>query len=78
MLKCILQIKTLKRYTNIVTETQISVVPLYVYVFWQPQDELADRRVEGRASITGAAKNFTDRGPARETQEREGAETVPV
>lgn len=78
MLKCILQIKTLKRYTKIVTETQISVVPLYVYVFWQPQDELADRRVEGWASITGAAKDFTDRGPARETQEREGAETVPV
>lgn len=48
------------------------------FVCWQPQDELADRRVEGRASITGAAKNFTDRGPARETQEREGAETVPV
>lgn len=48
------------------------------FLCWQPQDELADRRVEGRASITGTAKDFTDRGPARETQEREGAETVPV
>lgn len=51
---------------------------LMCFVCWQPQYELADGRVEGWASVTGVAKDFTDWGPARETQEREGAETVPI